>query len=184
MTTATAVPYFAACMLSADIVASTSPAGKATIASDEMISRSFIGKPSILYFEGKEEKIDLQTSGHQANEIFIGPERIDDDLVAQIHEFQNLDSGWDGESAARPNMTATLEASNFVRAAWLAASIFEPTIHADGSIILEVADNGGSLRFKGDGKIIYFVENLGRGVATFNGRDVPAELLQILEFYQ
>lgn len=181
MSTVAAGSYLATYMMSAEVVTSTSPATKFSTSTEEKIDRSFIGRVPWVYVNNEDQVIAAQTSALQAYEIIVGPDRIEDHLVSEIREFGNLGEGWDGDNAARPNLAAIKDATDFIHAAWSAASIFEPTIHVDGSIILEVADDVGSLRFKGDGKIIYFLEKIGRGTVPFNGVSTPIEIAHLLE---
>jgi hypothetical protein len=96
-------------------------------------------------------------------------------LMAELASFRSLKSGWDGEEAEQPSIEAINEASRFAR---VVGSIdeFIPTLHVDGSVIFEMADEIGSLRFKGDRKIIFALSGIGYGVAPFDGFTVPEAL--------
>ncbi|MFG1454393.1 hypothetical protein V5F44_19375, partial [Xanthobacter sp. V2C-8] len=92
-------------------------------------------------------------------------------------DYGDLNAGWDVEAAAKPSSTAIRDAIRFVRAAEFSGMDVEPTPHVDGSILLEIDDGAtGSLRFKGDGNVIYAIAHRGRGIALFNGISIPDEL--------
>lgn len=102
-------------------------------------------------------------------------------LVDEVVDFRKLNEGWDGENAAKPSFAAIRDAVRFIRAAGTYASRFEPTPHADGSIILEIADGvEGSLRFKGDHRIIYAARRIGVGSVPFDGSTIPETIRLVL----
>ena len=93
--------------------------------------------------------------------------------MLELAAYRELSAGWDGEAATPPTTAAIDDAMRFVRIAGFADGDVEPTLHVDGSVILEVADDLGSLRFKGDKQIIYTLSGAGHGVAPFDGFTVP-----------
>ncbi len=98
-------------------------------------------------------------------------------MVAELAGFLKLGEGWDGESAAKPSGPAVLDAIRFIRAIGQQGAILEPTLHVDGSVILEIGEEGeGSLRFKGDGTVLYATGVAGIGIADFDGYTVPQEI--------
>jgi hypothetical protein len=101
-------------------------------------------------------------------------------IVEELEDFRDLTPGWDGEEGAAPSPGAIEDAVSFVRAAGDLANRLEPTIHADGSIILETRNGRGSLRFKGDRQIIYALPGGAPGTAGFNGTDIPLKIKSAL----
>jgi hypothetical protein len=99
-----------------------------------------------------------------------------DHLIEQLNEFRSLDQGWDGERAVRPRAEAIRDASRFVRVAGESAGILEPTLHTDGSVILDIGDDAGSIRFKGDDQVIYALRSGARGIVRFDGFTIPDEI--------
>jgi hypothetical protein len=98
-------------------------------------------------------------------------------LVAELRELRRLSEGWDGEAAAAPIPDAINDALSFVRAAGDLSTRLEPTLHVDGSVILEVGDGSeGSLRFRGDHTITYAIRGFTPGVARYDGKTVPEEI--------
>jgi hypothetical protein len=113
-------------------------------------------------------------------DIFVGLERTEDRLISEIEDFRDLCEGWDGEDAAKPNAKAIEQATRFVGAAGELANRLEPSLHVDGSVILEIG-NGieGSIRFMGDDRIIYSAIGIAPSVSRFDGRSVP-EVIKIV----
>jgi hypothetical protein len=98
-------------------------------------------------------------------------------LAAELRELRGLSEGWDGEAAAAPIPDAINDALSFVRVAGDLTTRLEPTLHVDGSVILEVGDGSeGSLRFRGDHTITYAIRGFTPGVARFDGKTVPEEI--------
>jgi hypothetical protein len=113
--------------------------------------------------------------------ILIGPDRTEDPLVAQIKEFESLTEGWDGYSGARPKPEAIRQAVRFAQMAGDLGTRLEPTLHADGSVILETADRPyASLEFKGDDNIIFAMQGGPVGRAWFDGFAIPSEIRSAL----
>jgi hypothetical protein len=95
-------------------------------------------------------------------------------IIGELQELRDLPQGWDGEEAAAPSRDAIDEAIAFVRSAGQLANRLEPTLHADGSVLLEIGDGTrGSLRFKGDHRIIYAIRDRTPGAVPFDGKTIP-----------
>lgn len=113
------------------------------------------------------------TAGFNAP-ILVAADRPEESMVAAVVDFLDLNPDWDGDGAAAPCAGAVVDAVRFIHAAGSLAEQLEPTLHVDGSVILELEDGGaGSLRFRGDGTVIYALEGVAPGVATFDGYTVP-----------
>jgi hypothetical protein len=168
--TTTAAYGISAYLASADLIASTMPLSARHLTVDEdVIGRSF-GVASIAYDRA-------QTAVSDEVPFVVGPRTVGDNLIAELSGFRDLDDGWDGENAARPNPVAIREAAKFIRAAGDFASRFEPTLHVNGSVLLEVGDGaGGSLRFNGDGKIVFALAGFERGVLAFDQSTMPEKI--------
>jgi hypothetical protein len=114
--------------------------------------------------------------------LVIGADRAEADLVKQLSEFSKLSVGWDGESAARPSDDAIDDAIRFVQVAGHLANNLEPTLHADGSVILEVGDGEeGALRFRGDASVIYAIGKVPPGREPFDGFSIPQKVQAALQ---
>lgn len=103
-------------------------------------------------------------------------------LMAELQELRGLQAGWDGEAAAASNSAAVDDAISFVLAAAVdLTALMEPTLHVDGSVLLEIGDGSeGSLRFKGDHTIIHAIRGFTPGIAGFDGITVPKEISAVL----
>lgn len=113
--------------------------------------------------------------------LIVGPERVTDALVGEILSFRNLGDGWDGERAVRPALNAIRDAVHFLYTAGSRAARLEPTLHVDGSVILEIEDGSeGSFRFKGDGRVICAVEGMSPRVLAFDGVTLPDDVETVL----
>jgi len=113
--------------------------------------------------------------------VFIGPKRPEDALIREVMQFEGLGEGWDGEWAAAPMPAAIRDAARFLYAAGSLAIGLEPTLHTDGSVILEIGDGvEGSFRFKGDRHVICAVEGTRPQTVAFEGAVLPARLEAVL----
>jgi hypothetical protein len=121
------------------------------------------------------------TAASKAAPVLIGRDRSEDPLVAQLNELKTLGPGWDGYGAPSPDHEAIRQAVRFVRAVEGMAATLEPTLHADGSVILEMEDGvRGSLQFKGDGSIVYSTDAGQFGRVAFDGFMVPSAIKSAL----
>jgi hypothetical protein len=121
-----------------------------------------------------------QSASPASTDVYI-PSTPTSTLAAELQELRGLSEGWDGEAAAAPIPGAINDALSFVRAAEDLSARLEPTVHVDGSVILEVGDGSeGSLRFRGDHTITYAIRGFAPGVARFDGKTVPKEILATL----
>lgn len=100
--------------------------------------------------------------------------------LRSLTEYLNLGSGWDGERASEPNPESVFQAMIFLLLLRDEADLeLEPSLHVDGSVILEA--NDGSFWFIGDGNIAYYFGNgLGRGVVHFDSRKLPDDICNML----
>lgn len=71
----------------------------------------------------------------------------DIEVINEITSYGDLSNGWDGEKAAKPKAEAIADAIRFVRGVSSLGLDIVPTLHVDGSVILEL----GSIRFGGHG---------------------------------
>ncbi len=110
----------------------------------------------------------------------VGPDRPEDVVVAQLSCFRTLMAGWDGEEAAKPFDHAVTDAMRFVRSVGATGVALEPTLHVDGSVILEAGEDSElSLRFMGDGAVIYATPHR-VGTVCFDGYVIPAAIAPVL----
>lgn len=97
------------------------------------------------------------------------------DVAREISAYADLAEGWDGERAAAASRASIRDATRFLGAS--PAAGWEPSLHVDGSVILEDPD-AGSYRFPGDGTVV-FATDAGRGRIAIDdavrdpGRRVP-----------
>lgn len=160
---------------SVDLVAATTDYAPRLAAASGEFRRSYEGLPANV-FAGA-------TAVSDEAPIVVGVDRpAEQALVNQIAEFRGLGEGWDGEFAARPSPLAIRDAIKFIRASPLLPATLEPSLHVDGSVILELEDGvKGSLRFRGDGQIICALPSMAPASIAFNGLTVPAQLQGALE---
>ncbi|PIO97545.1 hypothetical protein [Pleomorphomonas carboxyditropha] len=113
-------------------------------------------------------------------EIYTFPstERPEEAVVAQIREFLELQEGWDGEFASKPDADSIEGASNLVRLLGRSAMALEPTLHADGSVILET-DDGSAIHFVGARHISAILPGFA-GMLSFDGMSIPPEISEAL----
>jgi hypothetical protein len=155
----------------ADLVAATSvvPAGAGSDGRDPVI-RSFLGTS---VFSTTESVTAISDSAP----ILLGADSPEDEVIAQIAAFRDLKAGWDGLASPAPNKHAIRQAVRFIRLAGDLAQRLEPTIHADGSILLEIGDGSeGSLKFQGDGQVTYAIQGTSPGTVAFLGSVIPDAL--------
>jgi hypothetical protein len=111
----------------------------------------------------------------------IQPAWPEDDIAAQIAEFRTLPAGWDGEHAARPSRRAIEDAMRFIYMAGSLSKGLEPTVHVDGSVILESGDGeDGSLRFRGDGTIICALASMTPQIIKLGGAALPLRSVYLI----
>lgn len=141
------------------------------------VLRSFADTPqSYMRFVPGPATTDI-TAVSEHTPIFIGGVGPEQEVIAQLTEFRSLEHGWDGENAEAPNRTAIREAVRFIRTAGPLAGRLEPTLHTDGSVLLEIEDGlEGVLRFSGDGQITYALRGSRPGTVGFDGSNIPPAL--------
>lgn len=157
-------------MTSTLVDASSIPTARAsTKVEEQAYRRSYVGRPAS--FAGG----DCQLRSAQSDDaILIGADRPEEGLVTALAEFVGLKPGWDGEDAVAPRLDAIFDAIRFVRAAGARGLGLEPTLHVDGSVILELEDgSAGALQFGGAGTIDYAFEGVAPGNVPFDGYTVP-----------
>ncbi|GJD96914.1 hypothetical protein [Methylobacterium iners] len=176
----TAAYSLAAYLSSAELLdATTSTTARASINVEEPLVRSYASAAPWNLILGQSTRV--QTAVSDTAPMLVGPHRFEDEVIARIAEFLELEDGWDGEDAAKPTASAVLDAVRFMRSAGDMASRLEPTLHVDGSVILEIEDGAeGSLRFRGDGTIVYATARAGMGSVPFDGFNVPEEIARTL----
>jgi hypothetical protein len=180
LVTSAPATHLAVFLVSAELLEATSLAGRASIVAVEGAEPRFLRARTWLPTEGEAQLFEGPTSNPDSSELHITVDYADQAIFSELASFRELRAGWDGEEAAEPSVTAINEAARFARIAGIGDDEFEPTLHVDGSVILESANDVGSLRFKGDGQIIYALSETGYGVAPFDGFTVPEALRSAL----
>jgi hypothetical protein len=171
--TLTPATHLAAFLASAELVATTSLTAHDSVVVEEALERSFPGTPSWSPRGRYGRFLGEATSVSESATLQIAHDRLVNPVLAELASFRELQPGWDGEEAAKPSAAAINEAARFARIAGITENDLEPTLHVDGSVILEIAEDIGSLRFKGDGQIIYALSETGYGVVPFDGFTIP-----------
>lgn len=165
----------AAYLEQAQLVAATTPVSVRAMLNEFVIKRSFVG--SVKWGSGQA----APTAASDEVVPFVGSARTEDLVIAQIEALKNLQKGWDGEDAAAPNIVATRSAQRFVRALADKAGLFEPSVHADGSILLEIDGGlGGSVKFNDDGSLSYAINGHPPATVAFDGTRLPPGLRDAL----
>lgn len=101
-------------------------------------------------------------------------------LAEKIRDFEDLEEGWDGYGGAKPLQRSINQAISVVATAESQTDPLEATLHADGSVILEIGNGSeGSIRFPDGHRIVYACGDL-IGSTTFVGRDIPQVLKEVL----
>ena len=112
------------------------------------------------------------------------------DPLGKLSKFCEFAPGWDGNRGLPPSKAAVGDAAMFMGAAFQKynALRFEPTLHSDGSVILELGDgSAGSFRFKGDGTVICCADGFPPVQVTFSAnrlflmKSLPPEVERILD---
>lgn len=101
-----------------------------------------------------------------------------EDITGRLYAFGDLEEGWDGETAEPASWPSIRDATRLVRAAGDLALCLEPTLHADGTAILEA--ESGTLGFPGDGTVTYAFEGVDPGRADFDGALLPPVIRDLL----
>ncbi len=164
----------------ADVERSTSYGGEVSGARvpaliSPVLERSFQGLPAALRLHFPETVASPEVP------LFIGQPRPEDVLVGEVLAFRRLPHGWDGEDAAPPRREALKDAIRFLYSAGSSSLVLEPTLHVDGSVILEVGDGSqGSFRFKGDGQVICSANGMPPSILPFEGRTLPSQVRAVL----
>lgn len=168
--------HLAAFLANAELIAATSATARDSVVIEDTFERSFSGVPSWRPPERYGRFSGCRTSVSESTELALVNDQLHNDFFAELGSYRTLAAGWDGENAAKPSERAISEAARFARIAGGKSNDFEPTLHVDGSVILELSDGQGSLRFKGDGQVAYALSEIGYGVARFDGFTIPEAL--------
>jgi len=97
-------------------------------------------------------------------------------VVAEIGAYGKLCAGWDGEDAAEAKSESIQRAIDFVRLCGAGGVNFEPSLHVDGTVILETED-GLYIQFLENNRLAV-VGHLGSAVIEFDGSLMPSQLEQ------
>jgi hypothetical protein len=103
--------------------------------------------------------------------------RAADPIVAEVSSYLDLRQGWDGENAAAPNTDSIIDACVFAQRLGMNAEFITATLDADGSVIFEIDDDGGSIMFRGNRRIVYALSGGRRGQVDFDGTTIPPEIM-------
>lgn len=103
------------------------------------------------------------------------------ELLNDFKEFRCLKANWDGEGACAPNMDSISLAENFVCLLDESFGVPEIMLHTNGrsGLFWNINVLFADLEFLTDGTIAYYIKNKQstcKGIATFNGVDIPVEL--------
>jgi hypothetical protein len=107
-----------------------------------------------------------------------------DQTIAQLLSFEQLGPDWDGNHAAAPISSSIKGARTFLRALSPESQIPQPTLHANGNVLLFVngPDGYAELEFLDDRRIEFFASRDDRQWSEeiqFNGRSLPEGLSAI-----
>lgn len=163
-------------LANAELVASTSQQTSRSPRVEWVLQRSYMSGGIQLT---PANKVIASTAVSEAAPLISDGRRPEDQQLAELQEFRGLNAGWDGEGADKPNQRAIRDAMRFVLLAGTLGAHLEPSLHVDGSVLLELAE-GGALQFAGDSRITYAFLGKGRGVADFDGAAIPEAVLQAL----
>lgn len=162
-------------LANAELVASTSQQTSANPRVEQVLQRSYMSGG--LQLTPANDVIAATAISEGAPLISDGP-RSEDRQLAELQELRLLKAGWDGEGAERPNPKAIHDAKRFVLLAGSLGAGFEPSLHVDGSVVLELPE-GGALQFAGDSHIAFAIVGRAHGIVEF-GAEIPDALLQAL----
>ena len=145
---------------------------------------------SLIIHATRAEGADAVASGDDADEDGKPPplpgwDRVDDSselkwVLDGMGVISALDAGWDGNLGKAPCPVSMAQAREFVSALsgrrMPGGNLFrllEPSLHADGCVVLEIGDGGdGWLKFPGDGMVVYSVSGCPDGCMPI-GTDMP-----------
>ena len=139
------------------------------------LARTFQGLPSSSVADG--HSLRSPTASVDEGMLLAAPAKAANPAINELLAFRVLAAGWDGERALAPRREAIDDAIRFLHAAGESASGLEPTLHVDGSVILEIGDGAdGSFTFRGDRRIICAVKGMTPQAVAFEGRAIPSEV--------
>lgn len=142
-------------------------------------SRTFQGLPVGQFADGR--GLRSPTAANDEGILLVMPAQATNSAIDEVLAFRSLPDGWDGERARAPRRKAVNDAVRFLLAAGEDGSGLEPTLHADGSVILEIGDGAqGSFTFRGDRRVICAVEGSVPQTVAFEGRRLPPEVRSAL----
>lgn len=121
-----------------------------------------------------------QSPPTQVSESYSGVRGTTDreEIIGQLRSWRMLDSDWDGEGAAAPDIRALRGAENFVRVIAPAMPVPEPMLFASGHAGLYWKREGlyADLEFVDERHITYYVEKHAekhKGLVEFQGDRMP-----------
>jgi len=112
------------------------------------------------------------------------PQTAADLTVSKLLSFEQFDRNWDGNDAAKPDPQSIQAARFFIRSLSPGSKIPEPTLHANGNVLLFVneGDRYAEIEFV-DGNRIEFYARQGdhqwSDEVSFDGGSLPAGLPEI-----
>lgn len=184
MTLVTTSPetYAAVWLLNAELGSSTSPVARSSVVAERTVDRphrTYVGSPSWSFLSKGGSGVAAPQTSVEAP-LVVGADRLEDPVVAQIQAFRSLKTGWDGEGAAEPSAAAIREAVKFIRLVGAPAAEIEPYLHVDGSVLVELPNDAGSLGFRGDRNIIFVFDEIDHGTVPFDGFTIPEKIRSAL----
>lgn len=160
----------------ASLVAATTPTAQHSTFTELKIDRSYAG--STVWPGGWRSPTAVSSDVGPV----LGGARVEDAVIEQIERFASLEAGWDGEQAAQASVTSVDSAIKFIRAAGAISAQLEPTVHSDGSVLLEI-DGGarGSIRFNEDKTLSYAFAGIRPATVQFDGKTLPQAIRDALK---
>ena len=174
---ASGVAYMMFFLENAELLGSSKSMTRESIVAEYDVERSYTRSYSPNYSGGHPRAASTAVS--DSAPILIGKPRAEDAIIAELADYVELTSGWDGYDAAKPSALSIRSARRFVRAAAGLGLDIVPSLHADGTVLLDINDDG-TMRFMEDGRIVYSFTTGQRGIVEFDGHAIPGELRNIL----
>lgn len=99
-----------------------------------------------------------------------------------IMELDDLKEGWDGEYGQAALPGSIHDALALVWQIGPISDVLEPTLHADGSVLLEIGSGAsGCFRLNGDGKVTMAIDGCKPATVELEGFKLPPGALKTLE---
>jgi len=167
-------------LTTATIIDATSLRPKASVVRECPIERSFVRSfVDVPHYFFNDLLVAGNTNHTSSSGLIPISERPEAALASEIHTYMNLERGWDGEDASKPDARSVSGAASFVHLLGPGALALEPSLHVDGTVILE-SDDGISLRFLDEGTISAVIPRHGGIKIDFDGLNIPALILESL----